>query len=854
MYRRAPFIWIAQQKINHDLTFRQFVSQEPVRREDGVNGWFLFRRRFSLPSQVEKADLSITVDGRYKLYVNGRLIGRGPVRSSPHYQRYDTYHISDELTEGENVFAVLVHVYGVDTAWYETVKGYWQPFFGDGGLYCDAKILCQGGRSVNVLTDDSWVCQECSAWDRSTPRGGWGQDFIESFDADAYPQGWTDVIFDDSGWDFAQILSTRPEPRGRAMGWGPIEPFPCLIANDLPPLAESPVAPMHVLACYAVTPSPDLPLDFRLYKEELSQLPDEQITSPGAMLSPDESVTIVTATAHHDVSLVIAFEKIHAGYPYIEIDAEGGEIIELAVNETYAGEFEDIPPEEARLARQSYLDCAHLFRYKARPGIQRFEKFEWTAIRYMQITVRNAPHGLKIRHVGSVATHYPADYRGAFTCSDEFLNRLWKIGRYTAEQCTHDAWEDCPGREKRQWFGDGIVHYLVGAAAFGPSTQAVDRKFFYDAAQSQRPDGLIQMFAPGDHYTNGVIIPDYALHWICGAYEYLLHTGDDETIAEIFPAMQRALAWFERQIGPNGLLADLPFWHFIEWAAVGREGEAAILNAMYAGTLQAAATMAGHLGYKSAAEKYLALKNQVARSLNKRHWDEDRLAYVDVVDPATGAQGQQISQHANAAMILWDIAPHERWPSMIERITDPARLKLTAVPPIVITEEPFDPETDVVRANTFFSHFVFSALAKAGRFDLALKQIRINYKPMLDTGAETLWEGFEPAASLCHVFSATPVYQLSAQALGVRPLAPGFQRFRVAIQPADLDHVKGIYPSIKGDIHVAWWREGQGITLELTVPDGTIAQIIAPCGYSHDGPPERNPGGHRILFTRERTI
>jgi len=31
---------------------------------------------------------------------------------------------------------VLVHVYGTDTAWYETVKGGWQPVFGDGALWC----------------------------------------------------------------------------------------------------------------------------------------------------------------------------------------------------------------------------------------------------------------------------------------------------------------------------------------------------------------------------------------------------------------------------------------------------------------------------------------------------------------------------------------------------------------------------------------------------------------------------------------------------------------------------------------------------------------------------------------------
>ena len=66
----------------------------------------------------------------------------------------------------------------------------------------------------------------------------------------------------------------------------------------------------------------------------------------------------------------------------------------------------------------------------------------------------------------------------------------------------HDGWEDCPSREQRQWLGDATVEFLVGQAAFGPSVNALNRQFLHHAAESQRPDGLTQMFAPGDHHTD----------------------------------------------------------------------------------------------------------------------------------------------------------------------------------------------------------------------------------------------------------------------------------------------------------------------------------------------------------------
>src|ERR1700692_3138838 len=65
---------------------------------------------------------------------------------------------------------------------------------------------------------------------------------------------------------------------------------------------------------------------------------------------------------------------------------------------------------------------------------------------------------------------------------------------------------------------------------------------------------------------------------------------------------------------------------------------------------------------------------------------------------------------------------------------------------------------------------------------------------MLARGAATLWESFEPTASLCHGFSATPVYQLSTEVLGVAPLEPGCARVRIAPQPVDLDWARGVVP------------------------------------------------------------
>jgi hypothetical protein len=835
--------------------FRVFAGAPP--RDDGTNRWFFFRRRVHLPAAPDQARLSITTDGKYQLFVNGLRIGRGPMRCSPTHQRYDQYDLAARLCAGENALAVLVHVHGTDTAWYEQVRGLWRENFGDGALWCEGFARC-GAAEILLDTDLDWRCLESDAWEREAPRVNLGLGFVEVLDARRLPAGWTEPGFDDSAWDAVQVLSTGGGGPEADFGGMTVEPFTTLVPREIPFLEELAVQPERVVWWGGLVSDPGLPIQDRIYREELAELPANAIESPDALLRAGPEATRVRTAPGVDVTFLLDFGRIHAGHPCVEIEARGGEVVELAASERLPGEWRPEGPEpRARVARHPSalgLD-AHVCRYVARPGVQRFERSEWTAVRWLQVAVRDAPEGLRIRSVGSLATRYPVEERGAFECSDALLSRLWEVGRHTLRLCMHDGWEDCPSREQRQWLGDATVEHLVAEAAFGPSAHALNRQFLRQCAESQRPDGLTQMFAPGDHRRDGLLIPDWTLQWILNAEHHLLYSGDLATIEEIFPAIQRALAWFERQLGPNGLVARCPYWHFMDWAGLGRDGEAAALNAQTIGALRAAARLARALEWERAARRHEELAGSMAAVLAERHWDRRRGVYVDVVDPATGAQDPRVSQHANAGLILWDVAPRERWPGMIGWITDAKRLRFTKAPGIVPRGETLVPETDCVLANTFYSHFVYAALAKAGRFDAALAGVRERYGRMLARGATTLWESFDPTGSLCHGFSATPTWQLSTFALGVAPLEPGFARFRFSPEPADLGFARGVFPTARGDVRVAWRREEREISVELDVPDGAIAVPEDPPGHRFADPPrELGAGRHRLRLVPTLTL
>jgi hypothetical protein len=846
---RPRFIWTPRQPI--DPRGARSVYLGKPRRENATNRWFFFRKRFDLAAPPDRAPFSITVDGRYQLFVNGARLGRGPVRCSPLFQRYDDYDLAGHLKTGANVIAVLIHTLGVDAAFYETTKGLWQPTFGDGGLWTDGEVETAAG-GTSLAGDPTWRCIQADAWAPDTERSNHSLGFIEDLDGARLPADWTSADFDDSEWDAAREMFAGGGGPQAPYGGMETRPFPILRPRGIPQLAERPVAARRIVWMRGLASAPDLPLHRRAYEEPLIELADGAISRPEDLLKLEGGEALIRTTNGRDVAVLLDFGAIMTGHPVIEVEGRGGEIVEIACAEGLPGEWDaGGPAPDARITRKPWLGHdAHICRYRLRAGRQRFERFEWCAIRWMQLTVREAPAGLAVRGLGANLANYPVEERGAFECSDPLLTRLWSVGAYTLRQCMHDAWEDCPSREQRQWLGDVTVENLVGHAAFGPCVAPLTAKFLRQAAESQRPDGLTQMFAPGDHHTDGLLIPDWTLQWILCAADHWRLTADLDTIRAVFPSILKALAWFEAQLDAHGLVADMPYWRFMDWAGVGREGEASSINAELAGAFRAAAILARAVGWESEAARLESRAGAIGAALDRRHWDEARGVWVDVVDPVTGEQQRLVSQHGAGAMALWGSGDLQRQRRALTRTTDAARLTFTAAPPIAPEGDLLDPEEGVVMANTFYSHFVYQALARAGMFEVALSQMRDRFGPMLAKGATTLWESFRPSASLCHGFSASPTHQLSRRMLGVAPASPGFAAIRVAPDLAGLDWARGTYPSATGDIEVSLEADAGGFTAQVTSPPGIPLDFAAAPGLRLASASDATGGLREARFTR----
>jgi len=807
--RRADWIWRRR-----GLSTLAFGTAAPLLAEE-ANRYVYFRQRVEVTGEIAQASALVSADGRYQLFVNGQRIGRGPARCSPNWQYFDEFDLTPYLRPGVNVIAALAHSYGRPTAWYELPGWEHVRAFGCGGFFLQGEVMTAQGANLPLDTGDHWRCLDSSAWQRDVPAGSLG--FIEIYDARLAPVGWTEVDFDDSDWEYAECLRVA----GRNFA-GDVIPFPVMIPSDIPRLIEAPRWAEAVVRVAEVENSTsNVNAIAPLFEQEM--LADLRACSviDAEHLLHDDSITTITTSGAHSVSLVLDFGETQPGRVQFDLEGSAGTIIDFTYSERLHADgrvhmHQGIPG----------FDVLPAHRLILREGRQTWEAFELSGFRYLQVTVRGCDRPLQIHAVRLNFSTYPVQPVGEFTCSDDLLNRIWQVGAKTLRHCMLDGYVDCPSREQRQWL-DAYVDALINYAAFGDARLAA--KMLRQVAQSQQADGITMMVAPGDfavmRFTN---IPDFCLYWILAIDAYLDYVGDLALVDELYPTVVKAIGWFERHLNSDRLLTDVPHWVFVDWAEIDKRGQVTALNAQFVAALRVAARLAHLTEAPRDRARFEQLEQAVSAAINQHLWDDSRGAYVDCRH--NDVQSSRLSQQTNAAVLAYQVAPAERWSRVFDVILDDQRLVLTRFGAAQAESILFDEALHVVLAQPFTMHFLHRALCASGRQQTMLDNIRRRWGMLIEAGDRTFRESWQiiDLTSLCHAWAGTPTFDLSTEILGVKPLAPGFSRFLVAPHPADLLWAQGVFPSPHGEIAVEWRVTGAQFDLTVTVPLGTEAQVSLP--------------------------
>lgn len=678
-----------------------------------------FRRAWRIERQPERAELLITADSRYKLWINGQFVARGPARSWPHAQCLDRLDLAPYLQSGNNILAAQVYQPGYSHFAY--------VYRGAAGLL--AWLVCDG--ETMLMTDRDWRTRRDPSFAAAVERISIYGTGVEERDL-SLDDGWQSPGYDDSRWANARVVA----PLGGYPWTGlQLRPLPLLVEREIPmTLIETRRGPLP--------PSSDVDAHEALRRGWTVANPTPvssdrlRVSRPTAEAATTNWVGIELSNAEAAYYL-FDVGRDFIGQGWIEIENAGGE---ECVALSYAEKIRDgqlILSHPETYCRVRMTDRFHL-----RPGNQVAEAFALRGGRYLlfQLTGPIGPN-LRLRFHACVA-EYPLEISRPLETPDPVLAGIIRLCENTFRACLLDGFIDSTWRESSQWTGDALPQALI-MASMSDDLRPL-RRVIEMAAQGAYPDGVLPSVLPGEVHAYTVV--DYNFIWVELLSLYRKLSGDEDFVTVMWPTLVKMLDRFHQDINSDGLLLSQPGRRlFLDWAPLSRNEPNAVYNLHYLLALRAAASMVTARRAAGEADCW----NARASALR----DAGRSAFWHAGTWYDDAQRTTFSQLAAALALLAGAAEPDEQAGLLDAI---------AARSLDPNDEPAPGK--MVLASPFMHHYIFEALRQGGRSDEVVEIIRRRWGRWVEAGYPTTWENWNvdfPDGSQCHAFSAHPRFHLA---------------------------------------------------------------------------------------------
>lgn len=515
------------------------------------------------------------------------------------------------------------------------------------------------------------------------------------------------------------------------------------------------------------------------------------VSNPESVICRTGAAVIVNPCADGDIELVYDLGEQCCGYYDFELVADEGVEIDI-----YGIEY--ITPTGEIQHTEGNRNGMH---YITRKGTNCFTSLKRRSGRYIFITLRNQKTPVKFEKIQLIESTYPAQSVGSFSCSDENLNKIWKISERTLRLCMEDVFTDCPLYEQTLWVGDARNESLFGYYLF--NSQDIAKRCINIIAQSLERFPIVGCQVPSSWKC---LLPGWSSLWGISVWEYFFYTGDIEFLRNTWKDVICNLKGAEKFIGKDGLFTA-PFWNMFDWAKVDQEHKTVLHNSMFLiGAIDAALKCADILNDKIHISWLNEFRDSLCQSIN-RCWDPRKKAYPDSIHD-DGTVSNSVSKHTSFLSVLYDIVESNNR--------------------IYALKNMLHPSDDTVKVGSPFAIFyLYEALEKIGKEGSIIESVYKSYLPMLEVGATTVWESFAtgttgngkfPTRSHCHAWSSAPVYFFNRIILGIRQTEAGCKAFEVSPMPNGLSWAKGTVATIYGPINIEWSIDGKKMDVVINKP------------------------------------
>lgn len=384
--------------------------------------------------------------------------------------------------------------------------------------------------------------------------------------------------------------------------------------------------------------------------------------------------------------------------------------------------------------------------------------------------------------VSMLYEYLPLEYRGKFRCNDEQINKIWDVAAYTMHLTSREFFIDGIKRDRWVWSGDASQSYLM------------NYYLFFDSASVERTMLLLRGKDPVTSHINTIM--DYTLYWFISVYDYYQYTGDVKFIKQFYPRMVSLMDYCLGRRNANGMMEGMTGdWVFIDWAdgAMDKHGEVSFEQILFCRSLETMALCADLYGSKADATEYRKLADDLKAKLFKAFWSNEKQALVH--NRIDGKQSEAVTRYANMFAIFFDYLSGAQKEAVKKNVLLNDKIQKITTP--------------------YMRFYELEALCATGDQNIVLKEMKEYWGGMLDLGATSFWEKYDPTQSgtdhyamyarpygksLCHAWGASPIYLLGKYYLGIQPTGPGYSTYSVKPVLGGLEWMDGSVPTPDGDI------------------------------------------------------
>lgn len=724
---------------------------------------FHVRKTFDLDSVPEEFIVHVSADNRYRLSVNGQPVSSGPQRSDLMHWRYETVDLAPYLKAGSNLLTAVV--------WN------WGPYQPVAQFTSRSAFLMQGNspyEAALVNSDESWKIFHNPAYEpvpvvRGTVNGYYAAQPGEAVHGSLYPWGWETVNYDDEAWPNAVraggIRLRATAGTGGANGWQ-------LVPSDIPQMEES------------------------LTRFD-SVRRSEGVESNSAFLQGEGDLVIPAGTR---TSILI--DQAHLTNAYVVMDLSGG--AGSSIQLTYAEALLDADGQKGNRndIEGKTIKGIHDAIYPDGGADRSYQTLWFRTYRYVQLDIETADQPLAIHDLHGIYTAYPFELKASFNSDQDWLADMWEINWRVARLCAWETYFDTPYYEQLQYIGDTRIQALL--TMHMSDDDRLVRQAISHFDMSRIPEGITASRYPSEL---GQYIPTFSLVWVAMVHDYWMYRDDPDYIASMLPGIRGVLAWFERRVDETGLVGQIPWWPYIDWAdgwQTGRppgaiDGHSVMISLQFAYALQRAADLEDSFGQPAEGERYRTLAASMIDAAKTLAWNENDQLFRDALE------SDAYSQQTNTMALLVGAIPEAEQGEFMQRLIE---------------------NTAITQSTYYYSFYVLEALRQAGLADQYIDQLD-PWQTMLAIGLTTTPETPEPTRSDSHAWAAHPNYGLLATVLGIRPAEPGFQSVRIEPALGELSFAEGTMPHEKGLIEVRLDpSEGDGVHANITLPEGLTGTFV----------------------------